>query len=233
MATDPVSREAVRGSEASQPLKDRVEQLSYRCLGRAWAPYRMLQQYSKVFALVRRLKHEAQQFFSQDEWETAKKLAQRDSLCYELFDDGKARTLFTPAFRASAMDLDDVRIREGLRISLEALRRLDAVARANHIRFVVVLIPTKELVFAEVTEKHASQTYKKAIRDEVMVRSMTRAFLDANGIEYVEPLASLRKQLAEGNQPYPVSFDGHPNAAGHAAIAAVVYDKLNEAKRMH
>jgi hypothetical protein len=236
MAADRVSREAVRSSEAGQLLKERIEPLFSRCIkpsGRAWAPYRMLKQYSKAFALVRRLKYEAEQFFPQGEWEQAKKLAQRDSLCYEVFDDGKARTLFAPAYRASAMDLDDVGIREGLRISLEALRRMDALARANHIRFVVVLIPTKEMVFAESAEMSASQTYKKAIRNEVMVWTMIRAFLDANGIEYVEPLARLRKELAEGNQPYPLSLDGHPNAAGHAVIAAAVNDKLNEAKRMH
>jgi hypothetical protein len=235
MAADPVLREAVRSSEARQPLKERIEPLFSRCIKppkRARAPYRMLQQHSKVFALVRRLKYEVKQFFPQDEWEQAKKLAQRDSLCFEVFDDGKARTQFAPAYRASAMDLDDVGIREGLRISLEVLRRMDARARADHIRFVVVLIPTKELVFAESAEKSASQAYKKQIRNEVMVWTMIRAFLEANGIEYVEPLASLRKQLAEGNQPYPV-LDAHPNATGHAVIAAAVYDKLNEAKRMH
>ena len=242
MTTDPVWREAIQGLEAVQPLKERIEPLFYRCLKaarRSWAAsYRMLQQYSKVFALVRRLKHEvAQSFpkdsFPKDEWEQAKKLAQRNSLCYDLYDDGEARTLFTPGYRAPAMDVDDVRIGEGLRISLEVLRRMDARARANHLRFVVVLIPTKELVFSEVAEENASQTYKETIQDEEMVWAVTRAFLDANGIEYVEPLASLRKQLAESNQPYPVSSDGHPNAAGHEAIAAAVNDKLNEAKRVN
>ncbi len=42
------------------------------------------------------------------------------------------------------------------------------------------------------------------------------------GIEYVDALPALRKQLAAGVQPYPVSQDGHPNRHGHQAIAKLV-----------
>jgi len=45
------------------------------------------------------------------------------------------------------MNLDDPRIREGLRICIEEMKQLFAITQRNGARFTVVLIPTKELVF--------------------------------------------------------------------------------------
>jgi hypothetical protein len=50
----------------------------------------------------------------------------------------------------------------------------------------------------------------------------TRMFLDSNAIGYIDALPALRSQLTSGQQPYRPSRDGHPTAAGHAAIASLV-----------
>ena len=144
----------------------------------------------------------------------------RPDLC-EAFNDGSLRTVFTSTYRLSALDLDDPRIVEGLGISLRALRAMQVRATAAQIRFVVLLIPTKELVFAE-TWRTPSPAYRRLSQNEERFRREVKSFLEREGIAQVDALPALRAELAAGRQPYPVSQDGHPNAAGYAAIARAV-----------
>lgn len=60
------------------------------------------------------------------------------------------------------------------------------------------------------------------MRNEGHVWEVAKGFFAQNGIESLDFLPALQKQLAVGLQPYPFSQDGHPNAYGYQAIAEAV-----------
>ena len=61
-------------------------------------------------------------------------------------------TGFTPDRRLRGLDLGRADIREGLRLSLEFFDRMNELAQKNDIEFIVLIIPTKESVFARYIE---------------------------------------------------------------------------------
>jgi lysophospholipase L1-like esterase len=60
------------------------------------------------------------------------------------------------------------------------------------------------------------------VRHERELWRRTKAFLEENGIASVDGLDALRAAVARGESPYFSDHDGHPNAAGHRALAAAV-----------
>jgi hypothetical protein len=154
-------------------------------------------------------------------WEQAKAFAQACPAYCQVFDDGRFRTLFTSEYRLAALNLEDARIAEGLRISLAAIRRMHERAAVGGVRFLVVLIPTKETVFRDLWQNPAS-SYRSLMENEERMWRTTKAFLERHGIEHLDALPALRERLAAGIQPYQVSIDGHPNEQGHGAIARLV-----------
>ena len=52
--------------------------------------------------------------------------------------------------------------------------------------------------------------------------SRVGAFLAERRIAFVETIGALREALERGDVPYPHDWNGHPNAAGNAAIALAV-----------
>lgn len=135
------------------------------------------------------------------------------------------RTVFTSTYRLSAIDQSDPRIMEGLQISLRALEKAHARAEAAEIRFIVLLIPTKESVFAVITRDPPEALRRLGEKESLARRTMTE-FLDARGVEYLDALPALRTQLAAGPQPYHIDHDGHPNEHGHRVIAAAMAERL-------
>ncbi|HNV85429.1 MAG TPA: hypothetical protein PKL97_00510 [Candidatus Omnitrophota bacterium] len=145
------------------------------------------------------------------------------------------RTIFTPEYRLCGLDFKDVRIVEGLRISLEALRLMDEKARAGGAGFLVLLVPTKESVFEDAVERAQSRrpdTYDRLIGNEKELWRETKEFLRAQNILFLDLLPVLRKNLKNGKQPYPMTWDGHPNQAGQKAIAKVVCSSIRKNGRM-
>jgi hypothetical protein len=55
-------------------------------------------------------------------------------------------TVLTPSYRLPAVEMEDPRIAEGMRITVEALSQMRQRAHANGAEFAILLIPTKELV---------------------------------------------------------------------------------------
>jgi hypothetical protein len=144
------------------------------------------------------------------------------------FEREPVRTVFTPHYRFAAMDLDDPRIREGLRICIEEMKQLFAITHRNGARFTVVLIPTKELVFFDTfgSAFPALNPLAAAGRTEHEMWDEFKNELRLSGISFVDALPALRDALSVGESPYPADADGHPNARGHRAIAAAVVRHL-------
>lgn len=151
------------------------------------------------------------------------------------FDDGGMRTVFTPRARLAAQDLGDARIAEGLRITLAALERIAAACR-DRARLLVLLMPTKEMVYADLVRGHATdapQAFVQLLAAESEVRARIREGLAERGIATIDPLTALRAALgATGTvhaqiNPYPENWDGHPSAAGYTAVKETVVSALS------
>ena len=140
------------------------------------------------------------------------------------FEGPPARTVFTSPYRDLPMDLTDARIEEGLAVSLRVLAEIGRRCTAVDCRLLVVLIPTKETVFAPfVRSPDAHIHYAKLLRDETRVRRQVLAFLTDRRIAVTDAIPALRAALRTGTELiYPASADGHPRRGGYAAIARLV-----------
>ena len=196
---------------------------------------RALSEYSKLYGMARAAKRLIVQSTSNREttalpdetlWKRLKQRAAENPGSFEIVDGADARTVLTPELRLLALDLDDPRIEEGFRVSLEAIRRMHERAKQTNKRFAVLLIPTKELVFKNVAS-NKSQTLARLFDNEERVWRRTKSFFDDQGIDYIDALPGLRSQLARGPQPYPMSDDGHANATGHRVMAQSVHQYLS------
>jgi hypothetical protein len=135
----------------------------------------------------------------------ARRIADADPELLLPFREGAVSTVLTPGARAAVLDLEDPRVAEGLRLSLEALARIAARCEGR-CRVAVVWIPTKELVYA--TRVRASgvpmpETYARLVDAETAVWARTRRFLEARSIPWIDALPALREAavLASGLLP--------------------------------
>ncbi|MEM7403641.1 MAG: SGNH/GDSL hydrolase family protein [Pseudomonadota bacterium] len=211
------------GAPAPPPSGDSLDSSS---ISRSARSVRLLlSHHSRTYGLLRRLRYELRA----DLWERAKAFAAMHPRFTEVLELSDRRTVLTPAYRLTALDLDDVRILEGRRIVVEALDRAHARVSAAGARFVTLLIPTKELVFA--SQQHpASATYLSLLKNERSFWHGLKKALADRGIEYVDALPALRTALARGPQPYQVTTDGHPTKHGHQAIAGLVGAFVGQAR---
>jgi hypothetical protein len=128
----------------------------------------------------------------------------------------------------AAVDLDDPRIPEGLRLTLDALGEMDETARRHGVDLLVLLIPTKVSVFAERAREFGApqlESIERLASNEATLRRRITDALDARGIAWVSALDALRARQRE-ERIYPRSIDGHPDAAGHRVIGEVVASRL-------
>jgi hypothetical protein len=144
----------------------------------------------------------------------------------QVFASYSSKTIFTSEYRLAALDLQDPQIRERQRIALEVIRQVHQLALRDGIRFIVLLLSTKELVLSEQAKALESLNYLALIRNEQQFWSEAKAFFEQHAIEYIDALPALQAGLQEGDQPYHVNYDGHPNAVGHRVIAEAVRSYL-------
>jgi len=192
---------------------------------------------SRIYGLIRRMRWTLSNLWRgvEDEeamWRRQMAFASNHADVVDIFERGEVRTLFTPAYRLTALDQGDPRIREGTRVSLSALGLMNKLAGISHIRFVVVLIPTKEFVFRRLVE-HPTSSYERLIEQESSFWRSTKEFLERGKIEYVDALPALEAAVEKGVEPYPITWDGHPNALGHLAIARRVAASLGQDDRKY
>jgi len=149
-----------------------------------------------------------------------------------MLEDEKSgiNTGFTPAQRLKGLDLGRAEVREGLALSLAFFDRMNELARKNNISFVVVIIPTKESVFARYIGGNkalpASDKIDYLLRNESETDGEIRKYFDAHGIRYVDTLGPLSLNAGK-EQIYPNNFGGHENKNGYSVIAGAVKEYLD------
>jgi lysophospholipase L1-like esterase len=136
-------------------------------------------------------------------------------------EDQNVRTVFTTAYRLTALDLDEPRVSEGLRITKLTLARMQEQASAANIKLVVMLIPTKESVYAELmsSERKSNDNYARLVSLEDKARQEVLALCAADKMTCVDALPDLRKAIEQRQQIYPSTTESHPNAAGYRVLA--------------
>lgn len=147
--------------------------------------------------------------------------------------DPDLMTAFTPLTRLEVLDPESPEVREGLRLTLDVLARMQEKCRASGVRFVVLLIPTKETVFADRLagreELAHSEEIARLLRYEAQARQEISDFLATRGVPIVDPLPRLRAASKMG-PIYPGNDDGHPVASGYKAIAEAVAEAMKTAE---
>jgi len=162
-------------------------------------------------------------------WEGERRFAVAHPYYCEVFEDSVARTVFTPRYREVTLNAADPRVLEGFRMSMEAVRRMKEETDRRGIRFLVVLIPTKESVYAETVAGSGhvcSEAYAQLVRDESIMLEHCRRFLDEHDVDYIDVSVPLKESLSGGQNPYREHLDGHPNEVGHRVIAESIGRRL-------
>jgi len=134
-------------------------------------------------------------------------------------------TALQPRYTMQALDLDDPRVVEGLRLSLDTLELMHRKCVERGVAMLVVILPTKVSVTASlmrelgVTKQRAA--VERQVTCEAIVRERTKSRLAELGIPAVDPLPAL-EEAVRSEQIYPRSLDGHPNGQGYRVISEVV-----------
>ena len=137
-------------------------------------------------------------------------------------------TVFTTAYRLTGLDLDDPRVSEGLRITEEALWRAHQKTDKAGVNLLVLLIPSKELVYADLMQREGklNGTYARLVEMENQARRDVESWCTGKRIRCVDALPNLQNEIARRQQIYPSTTESHPNGAGYRVLATTVNDAL-------
>jgi hypothetical protein len=140
---------------------------------------------------------------------------------------------FLPKSILRNLDQENRFILEGMRITFQLLADMNDVSRRNDIRFLVAVIPTKEMVFAEYLEHNASlplgQTIDSLIANERQAREKLFKFLADSNIESVDVLPALRRSI-DGQLYVKSAADMHPNRNGYKVIGEAIFEALRKTR---
>jgi hypothetical protein len=145
-------------------------------------------------------------------------------------DCGATRTVMTTAYRLVAEDLDAPRIDEGLRLTHVALQRAASDCAAAGVRLLVLVIPTKERVYADTLRRRGplEPTYARLVAMEDRVRSDVLEGCRGGGLACVDALPALAAAIEAGQPAYPSTTESHPSVAGYTVLAELVAAQLRD-----
>lgn len=175
-------------------------------------------------------RHDPSRWTSQDEKHWKRLVAAADSnpglLTIEV--RGVRSTLY-PGSRLNGVDVEhDPLLREGLDLSLHELERMDREVEEAGAQHLVVLIPTREFLYAPFLSDPADSLVKRAAAAEALVWGHTKVFLTAHGIDYVDTAPDLRKAIDDGVVVFHYYPGGHFTVEGYRIVAEAVARALGE-----
>lgn len=140
-------------------------------------------------------------------------------------------TGFTPVRRLEALDMDRPDVREGLRLALDFFNEMNLLAEKNGVRFLVVILPTKESVYGRFIEGNTGLRYSaeidRLLRNERRVSEEAESYFEGHGIPYINLLGPLG-EAALHEEIYPNNYSGHFNGNGNRVIAESIKRRLDE-----
>ncbi len=151
-----------------------------------------------------------------------------------VYDDGRLSTVFHTRYRLAALDSRLPRIREGLRITLAVLDDLQQRIRAfPDTRLLIVLIPTKERIFAQAVEAGGvagdpPDDYWRGVREERRISAGLAGRMDRLGLRYLDLLPVLQQSVSEGEAIFPPNADGHFTPLGYERIAQAIAASMTQ-----
>lgn len=140
--------------------------------------------------------------------------------------DGPVPTVFHTAYRLAAVDTSLDRVREGLRITLDVLGEIATrIEREPETRLLVVLLPTKERIYARAVSSAGVSTpwsYVQSVSGETRIAMELTALLEERGVPTLDLLPAMEASLARGEAIFPPNADGHFTEVGYRVIAEQV-----------
>jgi lysophospholipase L1-like esterase len=119
-----------------------------------------------------------------------------------------------------------------MRLTFHFLREMNLACRNGGCTFAVVIIPTKETVFAQYLKSasglNLSDRIDAVIRNEEIAKSALEDVLKEAGIPYVDALPALRQNIGQ-RLYYPGPADMHPGPNGYRVIGETVAAFVREA----
>jgi len=145
--------------------------------------------------------------------------------------DGTIHEAFRPIRIAAGLDQERAEVKEGMRLTFHFLQEMDLACRRSGCSFSVVIIPTKETVFASYLQSDPQLNLKDVINavitNEQIATTVLEKFLDDAGIPYVVTLPALRERVSE-QLYYRGPADMHPGPNGYKVIGETVARYLRQ-----
>ena len=145
------------------------------------------------------------------------------------YTNGKVSTVMTYGYRGVALDRENLCIQEGIRITREVLASLRELGETTHIRMGVVLIPTKESIYAAADEavlSHAPKEFAELVRHEAETKEELQDWCKRLALVCIDAADRLVAAARNGAILYKADSDGHPVAEGYRQIAYAGQDAL-------
>lgn len=145
------------------------------------------------------------------------------------FEQGRISTHFTPLDRLASVDLARPVARDGLRITAICVERMQAACRARGAEFVVLLLPTKEAVYARLLEGTGDARADSLQTLYAAERAATQAvheLLRTRGVRTVDTTGALVEALRSDVACWPPNSDGHFNPQGCEVLARELWREL-------
>lgn len=164
------------------------------------------------------------------EYEIDKAWAQTHPENGAVYEDRDVGTVLTPAYRLTALDLGEPRIAEGLRLTRDLISRIKERASTANAQVLILLIPTKEMVYADALKSRGelSGAYGKLVEMETRVRTELLESCQNGDVKCVDALPALSASIKRRERAYPSSTESHPNAQGYRILATTVNDAIRE-----
>ena len=143
-------------------------------------------------------------------------------------DKGILQT-FDLADKLKNLSLDRPDTSEGLRITLNLLKKMSSECKKEGIHLLIALIPTKESVYAGYFQNNfinSRETIEQIIQEERTTTSAIIDFFNKNSIQYVDLLPILQEGI-KSKMLYPAGLDPHFNKTGYRFIAEYLYSIIN------
>jgi len=138
---------------------------------------------------------------------------------------------FRPKGVLFGLDQEDPHVREGMRITFELLKEMNELCQQNHVQFLVVVIPTKEMVFSDYLEHNSNlplnDVIDKLLIDERSARMQLFKFMTDANIPYADTLPAMKKSVGQGLY-YAGATDMHPSKNGYRVIGEAVAERLKQ-----